>query len=140
MRHYTLKQINQIKQEIRTGKPISLIAEDLSTEWQRSIGGVYSKVWQLAKQTRKITTKWDGPTRRSAKRSKAIVMDPLPGSLWNILPVEQDVIVGESSIVEEPIQDSADICIEVPTGNISFVGTPSRIVIYGDHVRYYYNN
>lgn len=140
MRHYTLKQINQIKQEIRTGKPISLIAEDLSTEWQRSVGGVYSKVWQLAKQTRKITTKWDGPTRRSAKRSKAIVMDPLPGSLWDIVPNGE--IVEQESIPEniESVQDSADICIEVPTGNISFVGTPSRIVIYGDHVRYYYNN
>jgi hypothetical protein len=65
-----------------------------------------------------------------------------------ILAKQDDVIVGKeeltieefSKIWDGPQQEPAEICIEVPTGNISFIGTPSRVVIYSDHVRYYYNN
>jgi hypothetical protein len=63
-----------------------------------------------------------------------------------VVYVKQDVIVGkepEEEFIPEPVkyeQETAEICIEVPTGNISFIGTPSRVVIYSDHVRYYYNN
>ena len=54
MKHYTPKQINQIKQEIRTGKPVAIIADELAKEWKRPVAGVYGKVLRLSKMTRKI--------------------------------------------------------------------------------------
>ena len=159
MKHYTPKQINEIKQEIRTGKPAIIIADELSKTWGRPPSGIYYKAIQLAKQTRKIKNDYVGPTKRPrAKRAKKDPGTIIPPHLWTmnddkeIILVKQDVIVGkeveqESVTVEEfekiwdgPQEEPAEICIEVPTGNISFIGTPSRVVIYSDHVRYYYNN
>ena len=55
MKSYSLSEINLIKQQIRTGKPMSLIADDLAKEWNRPLGGVYSKVWKLSKICAKAT-------------------------------------------------------------------------------------
>jgi len=54
------------------------------------------------------------------------------------IPVVQEIC---EEIVEKPIErQPAEIGIEVPVGVMSFVGTPSRIVVYQDHVRYYFDN
>jgi hypothetical protein len=158
MKHYTPKQINEIKQEIRTGKPAIIIADDLAKRWGRPSSGIYYKAIQLAKQTRKIKNDYVGPTKRvRVKKAKKENTAIIPPHLWSIndekeiVLVKQDVIVGKDveqesvtikefeKIWDEP-QEPAEICIEVPTGNISFIGIPSRVVIYSDHVRYYYNN
>lgn len=158
MKHYTPKQINEIKQEIRTGKPAIIIADDLAKRWGRPPSGIYYKTIQLAKQTRKIKNDYVGPTKRvRVKKAKKENTAIIPPHLWSIndekevVLVKQDVIVGKDveqesvtikefeKIWDEP-QEPAEICIEVPTGNISFIGIPSRVVIYSDHVRYYYNN
>ena len=157
MKHYTPKQINEIKQEIRTGKPAMIIADELAKTWGRPPSGIYYKAIQLAKQTRKIKNDYVGPTKRvRVKKAKKDNGTVIPPNLWTIndekevVLVKQDVIVGKDveqesvtikefeKIWDEP-QEPAEICIEVPTGNISFIGTPSRVVIYSDHVRYYYN-
>jgi hypothetical protein len=153
MKHYTPKQINEIKQQIRTGKPAIIIADDLAKTWGRPATAIYHKAIQLAKQTRKIKNDYVGPKKRV--RVKQVKKEPgtiIPPHLWDIndeeevVYVKQDVIVGkepEEEFIPEPVkyeQETAEICIEVPTGNISFIGTPSRVVIYSDHVRYYYNN
>ena len=156
MKHYTPKQINEIKQEIRTGKPAIIIADELSKTWGRPPSGIYYKAIQLAKQTRKIKNDYVGPTKRPrVKKAKKENTAVIPPQLWDvndkeevILAKQDDVIVGKeelkieefSKIWDGPQQEPAEICIEVPTGNISFIGTPSRVVIYSDHVRYYYNN
>jgi hypothetical protein len=158
MKHYTAKQVNEIKQEIRTGKPLPIIAEDLSQSWKRPVSGIYTKVLQLSKLTRKINNTYTGPTKRRRKKKTVVKKEIgtiIPPHLWDVtdqgevvLIKQEDVIVGKeeltieefSKIWDGPQQEPAEICIEVPTGNISFIGTPSRVVIYSDHVRYYYNN
>jgi hypothetical protein len=165
MKHYTPKQINQIKQEIRTGKPVAIIADELAKEWKRPVSGVYSKVLRLSKMTRKIVNTYEGPTKRPYVRKKALrpavvqeaiemEFQPMPGSLWdnfdkrieeiaadidaNKVPVVQEIC---EEIVEKPIErQPAEIGIEVPVGVMAFTGTPSRIVVYSDHVRYYFDN
>ena len=165
MKHYSPKQINQIKQEVRTGKPLSIIADELAAEWGRPLSGVYTKVVRLSKQTRKINKTWTGPTRKPmARKAKAprpaavqevIDFEPLPGSLMHnfdkrIVEIIEDIEATEAAqavkeiceeIVEKPIErQPAEIGIEVPVGVMAFTGVPSKIVVYQDHVRYYFDN
>ena len=82
MKHYSPKQINQIKQEVRTGKPLSIIADELAAEWGRPLSGVYTKVVRLSKQTRKINKTWTGPTRKPmARKAKA----PRPAAVQEVI-------------------------------------------------------
>jgi len=165
MKHYSPKQINQIKQEVRTGKPVAIIADELAAEWGRPVSGVYTKVLRLSKQTRKINKTWTGPTRKPmARKAKAprpaavqevIDFEPLPGSLMHnfdkrIVEIIEDIEATEAAqavkeiceeIVEKPIErQPAEIGIEVPVGVMAFTGVPSKIVVYQDHVRYYFDN
>lgn len=163
MKHYSPKQINEIKQEIRTGKPLAIIADELAAQWGRPVSGVYTKVVRLAKQTRKINKTWVGPTRkpRAKKASRPAVVEQVVMNLVTETQLEQNFkdrveeivadieskqaidIVQEicEEIVEKPIErEPAEIGIEVPVGVMAFTGTPSRIVVYSDHVRYYFDN
>jgi hypothetical protein len=163
MKHYTAKQINEIKQEIRTGKPVAIIADELSAQWGRPVAGVYGKVLKLSKLTRKINKTYSGPTKRPRVRKvprpaavqEVIEFEPLPGSLMDnfdkrIIEIIEDIEATEAAqavkeiceeIVEKPIErQPAEIGIEVPVGVMSFTGVPSRIVVYQDHVRYYFDN
>lgn len=157
MKHYTPKQINEIKQEIRTGKPIAVIADELATRWERPVAGVYTKVLRLSKQTRKIKNTWEGPTRKPYKKrapksniiQKALEFEPLEGSLLAksiVKEVETAKAVQVTKeiceeIVSKPIErEPAQIGIEVPAGTMSFIGTPAKVVVYADHVRYYFDN
>lgn len=165
MKHYTPKQINQIKQEIRTGKPVAIIADELAKEWKRPVSGVYSKVLRLSKMTRKIVNTYTGPTKRPYVRKKTlrpavvqetITMDfePMPGSVLENFDKRIEEIVADidakqvpavqeicEEIVDKPIERlPAGIGIEVPVGAMSFTGVPSRIMVFTDHVRYYFNN
>jgi hypothetical protein len=162
MKHYTPKQVNLMKQEIRKGKPLPLIAKDLSREWNRPYQGIYSKVVVLSKKTYKINKTWEASERKAvvpdvkAPRPSIIqeTLDftPLLGSLIKTFSVKEEQVIEkvcndiietstfeDSNKVFEIIKEPTEICIEVPTGNISFIGTPNRVVIYSDHVRYYYN-
>jgi hypothetical protein len=164
MKHYTAKQINEIKQEIRTGKPVAIIADELATLWGRPVAGVYGKVLKLSKLTRKIAKTYNGPTKRPRVRKaprprsvEQVVMnlDPMPGSLMEnfdnrIKEIIEDIEATEAAqavkeiceeIVEKPMErQPAEIGIEVPVGVMSFTGVPSRIVVFQDHVRYYFDN
>ena len=164
MKHYTAKQINEIKQEIRTGKPVAIIADELATLWGRPVAGVYGKVLKLSKLTRKINKTYNGPTKkprvRKAPRPRSVEqvvmnLDPMPGSLMEnfdnrIKEIIEDIEATEAAqavkeiceeIVEKPMErQPAEIGIEVPVGVMSFTGVPSRIVVYSDHIRYYFDN
>jgi hypothetical protein len=163
MKHYSPKEVNRIKQEIRTGKPLPIIADELSVEFDRPLSGLYTKIVLLARQTRKINKTWEGPTRKPYKKraSKSVAVqemidfEPLPGSTLSAFknPIEEVIkevkavdtlgIVQEicEEIVSKPIErEPAEIGIEVPVGVMAFTGTPSRVVVYSDHVRYYFDN
>lgn len=163
MKHYTAKQINEIKQEIRTGKPVAIIADELSAQWGRPVAGVYGKVLKLSKLTRKITKTYNGPTKRPRTRKalrpaavqEVIDFTPMPGSLMDnfnkrIEEIIEDIEATEAAqavqeiceeIVTKPLErQPAEIGIEVPVGVMSFTGVPSRIVVFQDHVRYYFDN
>ena len=165
MKHYTPKQINQIKQEIRTGKPVAIIADELAKEWKRPVAGVYSKVLRLSKMTRKIVNTYEGPTKRPYVRKKAprpaviqerVTMDfnPMPGSLWDNFDKRMEEIVADIDAKQVPVvqeiceeiihpdieRQPAEIGIEVPASVVSFTDTPKKVVIYSDHIRYYFNN
>jgi hypothetical protein len=153
MKHYTPKEVNLIKREIRTGKPLPLIADDLAKEWGRPRQGLYTKVVTLSRKTYKIN-KWDGPTRKVEKPVRpAIVQEtidftPMSDSLLESFEEKEkeaivDICEGIINLPkEQPIvqQQPAEIGIEVPVNDVAFVGTPSKVVIYKDHVRYYYSN
>jgi hypothetical protein len=146
MRSYTLKEINKIKLQIRTGKPISIIADDLAKEWGRTVTGVYAKVWKISKSTKKIKDDYKGPLRKpTMKKLRPGIASQIP-YIWDINENEELVLKEiceeivnkeEESVID---QKPADIGIEVPVSSITFTGTPSKVVIYKDHVRYYYNN
>jgi hypothetical protein len=164
MKHYTPKEVNRIKQEIRTGKPLPIIADELSEEFDRPLSGMYTKIILLAKQTRKINSTWTGANnRKRGRKPKAvqtvnqeiIEFEPLPGSLMDnfdkrVIEIIEDIEATEAAqavreiceeIVEKPIErQPAEIGIEVPVGVMSFTGVPNRIVVYADHVRYYFDN
>ena len=164
MKHYTAKQINEIKQEIRTGKPVAIIADELATLWGRPVAGVYSKVLRLSKQTRKINHTYNGPAKRprtrKARRPAAVEqvimnLDPMPGSLMDnfekrIVEIIEDIEATEAAqavkdiceeIVSKPIErQPAEIGIEVPVGVMAFTGVPSKIIVFSDHIRYYFDN
>jgi hypothetical protein len=146
-RTYTPKEINYIKEEIRTGKPISIIADNLCVEFDRPIGGVYAKVWKLAKSTKKISKNYVGPSRRPHIRKIRPTMAKEIPNLWDFNN-EQEIVIKE--ICEEIInkeeldvvpvqQEPAHVGIEVPVDSITFTGKPGKVIVYPDHVRYYYN-
>lgn len=163
MKQYTPKQVNIIKQEIRTGKPLPLIARDLAIEWGRPLKGIYGKVVTLSRKTYKINNTWKDDSRvpaeikspiRPADAQQTIDFTPLEGGMLDSFTIdEQEVItdickeiindaevVTEENIVEQlPAQIEVE-GIEVPVNDVAFVGTPSKVVIYKDHIRYYYSN
>jgi len=156
MKLYTTKEISEIKQHIRKGIPLSIIADDLSKQWNRPIAGIYAKIWKISKMTRKIKNGYNGPKRRTYKpRLKPTMASQLPLELTLnekeeivLKDICEEIVGKEELTVEEfskiwdeaPQQQPAEIGIEVPVSSMSFIGTPSRVVIYADHVRYYYNN
>jgi hypothetical protein len=167
MKHYTPKQVNLIKQEIRTGKPPKLIAQDLSKEWGKTFQGLYTKVLLLSKKTYKINNTWKesqkkaiiAPVKapRPAVVQETIDFTPLQGGVLDTFTLDEKEVITDicNEIIETPaFEDSHENVetveqlpaqievegIEVPASHITFVGTPSRVVIYKDHVRYYYSN
>jgi hypothetical protein len=164
MKHYTPKQINEIKQQLRTGKPVAILADELAKEWKRPVGGVYTKVLRLSKQTRKITGEYKGPMRRPKVRKKKglrpaiveqqLMFEPMPGSVLDNFDKKMEKIVADidvnqvpvlkeicEEIIDKPIErQPAEIGIEVPVGVMAFTGVPSKIMVFSDHVRYYFDN
>lgn len=129
MQRYSTTQVNQVKTLVRTGKDLNIIASDLAKEWKRPYHAVYSKVWRISKITRKIT--------KNFSRPKVINTIPLPDSLMAEIGVK-DV----TKDINTPIDtvQPADIGIEVPVNSMNFIGVPSKIVVYSNHVRYYFDN
>jgi hypothetical protein len=60
---FTDEQIKQMKQEIRTGEPIVMLAEKLAPRYNVSENSLRTKLYSVAKRTRKIA-EWTGPKQR----------------------------------------------------------------------------
>lgn len=72
---YTNAEIQEMKELIRTGKPILQIADELHAKWGRPISGITGKLYQVAKRTKKIA-EWNGPKRRTGvQRPKSSVQE-----------------------------------------------------------------
>ena len=145
MKSYTTNEVSHIKREIRTGKPCSIIADELSTIWKRPYGGIYNKVLNISKLVNKKKNTWNGPSKRTyTRKPKPAIASDI--SLWDFEKgmyamdtmkeiCEEIVTKSEEVVITNPIE----IGIEVPANLISFNSSPTRVVIYSDHVRYYYN-
>lgn len=70
---YNWKEIRELKDLIRTGEPISRIAQREYERFGTTAGALTNKMYQLAKSTNKIR-EWEGPKRvRRAPSEKATV-------------------------------------------------------------------
>jgi hypothetical protein len=160
MKHYTPKEVNQIKQLIRTGMPLPLIANELEKQWGRPSRAIYSKVKVLAKRTKKITNEWND-SAKILVLSKSEVKPAVVQETIDFAPLEKEKFsLDEEEVIKEVCNNIIEISafedsheteeqlpakievegIEVPVNDVAFVGTPSKVVIYKDHVRYYYSN
>ena len=63
-------QVKEMKEIIRTGEPIAMIAERLADKYNVSEQCMCTKLYNVAKRTYKIS-EWKGPKKRSLKTSAA---------------------------------------------------------------------
>lgn len=106
---YSVKDVKELKELIRTGKPLIQIAREEHERFGTTFSGLYSKLCNLSKVTRKVRD-WDGPKR--VRKSN----------------VETPVTVS----VEEPKKG-----IVVPEGT-TFEGVPKKVELFKDHFRVYF--
>jgi hypothetical protein len=59
-------QVKEMKEIIRTGEPIMMLAEKLATKYGVSESSMRSKLYSIARRTYKIA-EWNGPKRRTKK-------------------------------------------------------------------------
>lgn len=63
---FTEAQIKEMKQEIRTGEPIVMLAEKLAPRYNVSENSMRIKLYSLARRTYKIA-EWNGPKQRRTR-------------------------------------------------------------------------
>jgi hypothetical protein len=61
---YSPAAIQEMKQAIRTGRPVAHLAEELSVKWGHNYLSLKNKMYGIAKSTYKIK-EWKGPKRRT---------------------------------------------------------------------------
>jgi hypothetical protein len=63
---FTEAQIKEMKEVIRTGEPITMLAERLAPTYNVTENKLRSKLYSVAKRTKKIAD-WAGPKQRRTK-------------------------------------------------------------------------
>ncbi|NBW33724.1 MAG: hypothetical protein EBR30_01565 [Cytophagia bacterium] len=66
---FTDVQVQEMKESIRTGEPIAMLAEKLATKYNVPTNTLRNKLYSVAKRTRKIA-EWNGPKRRRQKNTE----------------------------------------------------------------------
>lgn len=66
---FTDVQVQEMKEMIRTGEPIVRLAERLATRYNVNENSMRTKLYSVAKRTRKIA-EWNGPKRRRQKNTE----------------------------------------------------------------------
>lgn len=74
---FTDAQIKEMKEVIRTGEPIVMLAERLAPRYNVPENSLRSKLYSVAKRTRKIAD-WAGPKQRRTKIEKMIIPSEAP--------------------------------------------------------------
>lgn len=62
-------QLMEMKESVRTGEPIMMLAEKFAAKYNVSESSVRSKLYYIAQHTYKIA-EWNGPKRRTRKPAK----------------------------------------------------------------------
>jgi len=66
---FTDVQVQEMKEVIRTGEPIAMLAERLATKYNVTADTLRNKMYSVAKRTRKIA-EWNGPKKRRQKNTE----------------------------------------------------------------------
>ncbi len=74
---FTEAQIKEMKEVIRTGEPIVMLAERLAPKYNVTENSLRSKLYSVAKRTRKIAD-WAGPKQRRTRIEKMIIPSDTP--------------------------------------------------------------
>lgn len=74
---FTDAQIKEMKEVIRTGEPIVMLAERLAPKYNVTENSLRSKLYSVAKRTRKIAD-WAGPKQRRTRIEKMIIPSEAP--------------------------------------------------------------
>ena len=75
---YSGSDIKKMKTLIRTGKPLTLIAEEQYKSFGASLSGFYAKLVQVAKHTTKVR-EWDGPKIVRRKLKEPVIVEKTEG-------------------------------------------------------------
>jgi septum formation inhibitor MinC len=105
---FTEAQIKEMKQVIRTGEPIVMLAERLASQYNVTENTLRNKLYSVAKRTKKIAD-WAGPKKRVTKTENTSTPDV------------------DTMIVDAPTTTEA---------TAEVVG--KRVVMYDDHIRIYF--
>jgi len=62
-------QVKEMKESVRTGEPVMMLAEKFAAKYNVLESSVRSKLYYIAKHTYKIA-EWNGPKRRTRKPAK----------------------------------------------------------------------
>lgn len=69
---YSPEAIQEMKQAIRTGRPVAQLAEEFSRKWGKNVTTLRTKMYGLAQRTYKIR-EWKGTKRRKFDYLQPIV-------------------------------------------------------------------
>ena len=74
---FTEAQIKEMKEVIRTGEPITMLAERLAPMYNVTENKLRSKLYSVAKRTKKIAD-WSGPKQRRTRMNNIVTPATLP--------------------------------------------------------------
>lgn len=70
-------QVKEMKENIRTGEPVVMLAERFAIKYNVPENKLRSKLYNLAKRTRKIA-EWNGPKQRRTRMNNIVTPATLP--------------------------------------------------------------
>lgn len=88
---FTDVQVQEMKEMIRTGEPIAMLAERLATRYNVTTDTLRNKMYNVAKRTRKIA-EWNGPKRRTQKNTTVSVNTTVPTAMGKKVEMYADHI------------------------------------------------
>ena len=93
---FTDFQVKEIKEIIRTGEPVMMLAEKLAAKYNVPESSMRNKLYNIARRTYKIA-EWQGPKRRKLKYAQSqqvetVVESPVRGGVPKKVTIEEDHI------------------------------------------------
>jgi len=88
---FTDVQVQEMKEMIRTGEPIAMLAERLATKYNVTADTLRNKMYSVAKRTYKIA-EWNGPKKRTQKNTTMSVNTNVPTAMGKKVEMYADHI------------------------------------------------